>query len=89
MTVFGNPLRLTVSKVKSGMIAICVLLIGLPLATNAQEPPLYKDATQPVEARIDDLISRMTLEEKIAQITTIWQSRADSIQSASYPQAEK
>jgi beta-glucosidase len=34
--------------------------------------PVYKDASQPVEVRVDDLLSRMTLEEKVAQITTVW-----------------
>lgn len=29
---------------------------------------LYKDATQPIEARVEDLLSRMTLEEKVAQL---------------------
>ena len=38
--------------------------------------PLYKDATQPVEARVEDLLSRMTLEEKIVQITTVWNRKA-------------
>jgi len=30
--------------------------------------PIYKDPTQPVEARLDDLLSRMTVEEKIGQM---------------------
>jgi len=29
---------------------------------------LYKDASQPVEIRVDDLLSRMTLDEKVAQL---------------------
>lgn len=29
---------------------------------------LYKDAKQPIEARVEDLLSRMTLEEKVAQL---------------------
>ncbi len=30
--------------------------------------PVYKDPTRPIEERVDDLISRMTLEEKISQM---------------------
>ena len=30
--------------------------------------PVYKDPTRPIEGRVDDLISRMTLEEKISQM---------------------
>lgn len=33
---------------------------------------LYKDASLPVEKRVDDLIGRMTLEEKIAQLVQIF-----------------
>ncbi|MEM0219129.1 MAG: glycoside hydrolase family 3 N-terminal domain-containing protein [Thermoproteota archaeon] len=34
--------------------------------------PVYLDSSYPIEARIEDLISRMNLEEKIAQLTSIW-----------------
>lgn len=33
---------------------------------------LYKDARQPVEKRVKDLLSRMDLTEKVAQLTSIW-----------------
>jgi glycoside hydrolase family 3 domain protein len=32
----------------------------------AQQTPIYLDATQPIEKRIDDALSRMTLQEKVA-----------------------
>ncbi|WDF45953.1 glycoside hydrolase family 3 N-terminal domain-containing protein [Chryseobacterium sp. KACC 21268] len=37
-------------------------------AASAQKQPLYKNKDAPVEKRIDDLISQMTLEEKIMQM---------------------
>ena len=37
-------------------------------AVDAQKQPLYKNKDAPVEKRIDDLISQMTLEEKIMQM---------------------
>src|SRR4029079_15249358 len=48
-------------------------LIGLLAATipggHAQEQrPLYLDVNQSLEARVDDLLSRMTLEEKISLV---------------------
>jgi beta-glucosidase len=51
--------------------------VAAPRAANAaaSERPIYKDAAQPIEARVDDLLSRMTLEEKIAQITTVWEGK--------------
>jgi beta-glucosidase len=33
---------------------------------KAQNIPLYKDATQPLDARVKDLVSRLTLEEKVS-----------------------
>lgn len=32
----------------------------------------FRDPTLPVEARVDDLLSRMTLEEKVAQLGSYW-----------------
>jgi len=31
-------------------------------------PPLYKDSTAAIEDRVNDLLPRMTLEEKVAQL---------------------
>jgi beta-glucosidase len=56
------------------MIAAVVLLfIGLlcdfPLTSNGQVKPLpYKDPSLPIEKRVDDLVSRMTLAEKVSQM---------------------
>ena len=35
----------------------------------ASAPPAYRDASQPVAKRVKDLLGRMTLEEKIGQMT--------------------
>ena len=37
---------------------------------------LYKDPSQSVEARVEDLLKRMTLEEKAAQLMTLWEQKA-------------
>jgi beta-glucosidase len=52
---------------------LLALLVAHGLAggiARAQEPatPLYRDASQPIEKRIDDLLGRMTLEEKVGQM---------------------
>ena len=39
--------------------------------------PPYRDPTQPVERRVDDLLARMTLEEKVAQLLSIWSAKND------------
>jgi beta-glucosidase len=69
------------------------LLIGLAAAAffaiasvsharpAAAARPLYKDPSQPVDRRVEDLLSRMTLEEKAAQLQTVWEHK-DRIQTA-------
>jgi beta-glucosidase len=47
----------------------------LALSAPSQERPPYRDATRPVEERVRDLLSRMTLEEKIAQTLAIWKQK--------------
>ena len=37
----------------------------------------YWDASLPVEQRVEDLLARMTVEEKVAQIITVWNSKGD------------
>ncbi|MBU0668995.1 MAG: hypothetical protein KKG32_02815, partial [Alphaproteobacteria bacterium] len=37
----------------------------------------YWNAALPVEQRVADLLARMTLEEKVAQIITVWDSKGD------------
>lgn len=49
-------------------------------ADGKTERPLYKDAGQPIDARVDDLLGRMTLEEKVAQLVAIWLKK-DAIQT--------
>jgi len=38
--------------------------------TQVQPTSIYKDPKAPMDARVDDLISRMTLEEKVSQLTS-------------------
>ncbi|PIB93663.1 glycoside hydrolase family 3 N-terminal domain-containing protein [Caulobacter sp. FWC2] len=42
------------------------------VAKKSGDKPLYKDAAQPIDARVKDLLARMTLEEKAAQLIGIW-----------------
>lgn len=52
-------------------IALLTVLLTCPfMQLQSQEaPPAYLDTTQPLEVRVDDLISRMTLEEKAAMMS--------------------
>ncbi len=60
-----------------GVRALAGGLVALVLAVDpaaAQGPP-YLDPTLPVERRIDDLLARMTLEEKVGQMLCLWQGK--------------
>jgi beta-glucosidase len=60
-------------------IVFAAAVAGLMAATaRSAEPqvPVYKDPGQPLEKRVDDLLSRMTLDEKVAQLETVWEQKA-------------
>ena len=42
------------------------LLMLLCQYSNAQQLPIYRDATKPLDARVNDLVSKLTLEEKVS-----------------------
>ena len=49
-------------------VIMSALLLGATATTQAQSVPVYLDESKPIEQRIDDALSRMTLDEKIAVI---------------------
>src|SRR6266536_6078927 len=49
------------------LLLICAV-IGLPVGNVQNSMPPYKNPALPVETRVDDLVSRMTLEEKVSQM---------------------
>ncbi|SEQ94195.1 glycoside hydrolase family 3 N-terminal domain-containing protein [Neolewinella agarilytica] len=46
-----------------------------PAAGESLTKAIYKDASQPTKDRIEDLIGRMTVEEKVAQVTAVWKDK--------------
>ena len=46
------------------------------VVTAGQDVPAYRNSTLPVELRVGDLLSRMTLDEKVAQLEGTWQNPA-------------
>ena len=57
-------------------ITFIVAVFCLPVAhTQDGGRPDYKNPNLPVERRVADLLSRMTLEEKVAQLTCLWANR--------------
>ena len=46
---------------------------------TSREIPAYRDLGLPADARVKDLLSRMTLEEKAAQMMCVWQKKAEML----------
>jgi beta-glucosidase len=70
-----NPRRVS-------LLAIAVLAAAPTLAQQRAERPAYRNPTTPIEQRVEDLLARMTQDEKIAQITTIWTQKKQLFDSA-------
>ncbi|MEE9167923.1 MAG: glycoside hydrolase family 3 N-terminal domain-containing protein [Candidatus Neomarinimicrobiota bacterium] len=76
-------IRRKYSKTLSYRLSLVAFLLLLTLPNCAEKPPqvspdfedldeaLYGDASRPADERIDDLLSRMTLDEKVGQMTQV------------------
>lgn len=51
------------------------LLLSLVAVSARAQQPAYRNPRLPIERRISDLISRMTLEEKVAQMLCLWDQK--------------
>lgn len=62
------------------ILGLCLLGVTHSLSSKDKKSiPLYKDAKAPIEKRIDDLISHMTLEEKILQLNQYTLGRNNNV----------
>ena len=60
----------------AGLAAVVSLCCSTYFPSRAQDVPPYQNAKLPIEQRLADLLSRMTLEEKVAQIEGVWENPA-------------
>jgi len=60
-------------RMKSSVFRIIAVLVIWPLASHsvAGQTPPYLDPTAPVDLRVEDLLGRMTLDEKIGQMMQV------------------
>lgn len=49
-------------------LAGSLLLAQLVASVSGKSTPVYKDASAPVEKRVKDLLGRMSIEDKMAQL---------------------
>ncbi len=52
-----------------------LLMLGLAAPVFSQSEPPYLDPKLDIDSRVADLVSRMTLDEKVAQLEGAWQNR--------------
>jgi len=73
-----SPRRLTLRlpRLLTGLGSGASMAILIACSGDESSAPLYRNAGAPVDARVEDLLARMTLEEKVAQVTTLWQDKA-------------
>src|SRR5450432_2106888 len=75
---FKEPFRMKPSRLQiTSFYATAILLLtasSLVAQTAPSATPVYLDPSQPVDVRVDDLVSRMTLEQKASQVVN--QARA-------------
>ncbi|MBX6766352.1 MAG: glycoside hydrolase family 3 C-terminal domain-containing protein [Actinomadura rubrobrunea] len=64
----GSP-RAKIAVLTSALLAFTGAGTAAPAAAQAAKLPAYLDARLPVHKRVEDLLSRMTLDEKIGQMT--------------------
>src|SRR6202171_1453601 len=62
------------------LAAISITLVTFPSANTRSQisVPDYKNPRLSVEQRVADLLGRMTLEEKVAQLICLWQARPEA-----------
>jgi hypothetical protein len=53
-------------------VTVVLLLFMLSLTFQSPSVPTYKNPNSSVDERVADLLKRMTLEEKVAQLTCLW-----------------
>ncbi|MBX6366242.1 MAG: beta-glucosidase, partial [Gemmatimonadetes bacterium] len=71
------------ASTRCGAIATLLSLLGPGVAAQGRAAlPPYRDPRLPIEARVDDLLSRMTLEEKVAQMLCLSQGKQAITDSA-------
>jgi beta-glucosidase len=62
------------------ILHLCAILLILPVIGFAQSNGiLYKDKNAPIEQRIDDLLGRMNIEEKILQLNQLTYGRNNNV----------
>jgi beta-glucosidase len=68
-----------------GMVIATIILFGVVKQSHSQSPD-YKNPNLPVDRRAADLLGRMTIEEKVAQLVCLWGQRPQEKNQTNFSQ---
>jgi len=54
--------------IKNSILPVLAMILGSPFFSIAQKEPVYLNSSMPIERRVEDLLMRMNLSEKIGQL---------------------
>ena len=69
-------------------VLLAAILLGCAANAAEETNPPYKNASLPVEQRIDDLLGRMTLEEKVQQLQGRWEGKTIATEQGDFDPAK-
>ena len=67
-------------RIPQSFAACCFMLVLPPVRSQPGSAPIYRNAAAPIANRVSDLLARMTLEEKVAQLESLMKFIAMSAQ---------
>jgi len=65
-------------SILSTALAVASTLFTTTRAATAQQPA-YRNPRLSIDRRVNDLLARMTLEEKVAQMMCVWNEKATKL----------
>ena len=74
--------RARVASIRLFFAALTLAVAATGAAQARKDTPLYRNPSASIDQRVDDLLARMTQEEKIAQITTVWTRKNEVLTAA-------
>src|SRR5215212_6032035 len=84
MSISAPVARRRVAASLCAALLVPALVVFAPRARSQASPPDYKNPRLPVERRVSDLLARMTLEEKVAQLVCLWAERPEAGPNAGF-----
>jgi len=80
MTMFAflpllSPKRRRLIKPLCAAVIVSLTIMPVRNTQSQATVPDHKNQKLPVDHRVNDLVSRMTLQEKVAELTCLWQAR--------------